>query len=1142
MQNLFIHKFLRFLGLAAIISAMSVLSCLAQTWKSIGPHENDLPSTTLPMDTKLAKSADGSLYIAYSDSDNGYKVTVKKFNGVKWEFVGNAAVSEGYSLYLNLAIAPNGMPYVAYMTENSTGFNLLRIKKFNGSAWVDVVDEKWYRGVFFSFAIAPDGTLHIAYSQLGTGVDPVAVKRFKNNVWEDVGTAASINTGKFNKLVFGPDGTLFLAYADYYVNEKITVRKFVNNIWTTVVTEGITPARVEEFAVAIAPDGTPYLAYPDGANDNKMSVLKYNGTNAWVNVGSAGFTTGAVADVNIGILPDGTPIVMASELKGNKKVISKMFKNSNWEDAGGGTISTGTDEYPSHLVLNNTLLTGTDGVVYAAFSDSLLIHKTAVKKLVSNKWENVGSSGASPDAAGNFAFKYAPNGTPYISYNDASDQNRLHIRKFTADSWQEVGTSPAQGSGSLSFLYSDITFTPNGTPYIIYNEQVNLTYSTHVKFFNGTTWIPAGNAAITTVYATGSPKIATAADGTPYIAYIDENGSLSVKKYSAGAWVQVGAQGFFRGARNPQIIISSNGTIYAACETSRVDNNYNIERSGYVFELTGNTWQTLVNDIPYRSGLNFSITTDAAGKLYMAFSDGNNSGKFTIKSYANNAWTVIPSNTLPTDYISSGQLAVGSDNALYMNFSKYPDGILMKLKNAIWEPVGIGRAAASTITRSPQFTFSKTGDPTVAYQRGQIFVTSSTTDVPVAALKPTIDSFYPTTAGTGDTIIIKGSNFHAGPSYSWPKSVTVGTSTFASYYVNSDKQITAIVGGGSNGNISVSTINGTATLPGFNYVPEPWVIATGPTTFNSGDSVILKAMPATGFSYQWYTTNHELIPGATSSTYVAYRSGIYGLGITLNGVSRYMWFGTIVTVNFTPPAINFAVSITAAICKGAANGSVYVSGIPGTAYPGAIYTATLTGNGVNKQVTSNVAQFNNLTAGSYNICFTIAGKPDYQQCQTIVITEPKDIALYSTRINTNDKTVTLSLQGGNNYHIQVNGALHTTADSVVTLKLNQQFNDLIITTDKPCQGVIQKTIELLDKPLPYPNPFNEKLNIAIGNQVTKTANAEVYNSMGKLIYKKTFINPYQEVQLDLSGIEQTGTYTLKLVTDTEERTFKIIKQ
>ena len=114
---------------------------------------------------------------------------------------------------------------------------------------------------------------------------------------------------------------------------------------------------------------------------------------------------------------------------------------------------------------------------------------------------------------------------------------------------------------------------------------------------------------------------------------------------------------------------------------------------------------------------------------------------------------------------------------------------------------------------------------------------------------PTIGSFTPTTAGNGSTVTLTGTNFTDATA------VSFGGTAATSFIINSATQITAVVGSGSSGSVSVTTPGGTASLAGFTWIPaNPSSITATYTILCNGASTTLTANGAAGTVY-WYTTS-----------------------------------------------------------------------------------------------------------------------------------------------------------------------------------------------------------------------------------------------------------------------------------------------
>lgn len=91
---------------------------------------------------------------------------------------------------------------------------------------------------------------------------------------------------------------------------------------------------------------------------------------------------------------------------------------------------------------------------------------------------------------------------------------------------------------------------------------------------------------------------------------------------------------------------------------------------------------------------------------------------------------------------------------------------------------------------------------------------------------PTIASITPTSATTGSTVTITGTNLTGATT------VSFGGTAAASFAVVSATSITAVVGAGASGNVSVTTPGGTATLAGFTFNADPSLKLT--VDFNAG--------------------------------------------------------------------------------------------------------------------------------------------------------------------------------------------------------------------------------------------------------------------------------------------------------------------
>ncbi|SDH19013.1 FG-GAP-like repeat-containing protein [Mucilaginibacter gossypii] len=400
---------------------------------------------------------------------------------------------------------------------------------------------------------------------------------------------------------------------------------------------------------------------------------------------------------------------------------------------------------------------------------------------------------------------------------------------------------------------------------------------------------------------------------------------------------------------------------------------------------------------------------------------------------------------------------------------------------------------------------------------------------PLAIGQPYISSFSPEYAIKGTTVTLTGKNFDK------VSSVTFGGTPAASFKIASPTTITAVVATGASGNVAVTAPAGSSMRPGFNFVPAPIITANGPTKIFAGTGVQLTVNQSSGNYYQWLRDGVK-IDGATSINYTATQSGSYMVIVTVNNISQT---SAAISITDSPdlPADNFKLAITSVSCKGSTNGAINI-----TALQNLNYIATITGNGVNNQYTfRHDVTISNLTAGTYSVCISIAGQSNYKQCFTAVVNQPQDLSVYST-INNENKTVTLAMTGGEEYHILLNGTSYSTKNRNITLALTDGNNDLTVTTDKLCQGVLQRIINFSDKIIPYPNPFQNTLHLNIGNAIFKNVSVEIYDiGNGRKVYAKQFGDQSGKISLNLTDLS-SGLYGLRLNMGNSVKIFKIEKK
>ena len=238
---------------------------------------------------------------------------------------------------------------------------------------------------------------------------------------------------------------------------------------------------------------------------------------------------------------------------------------------------------------------------------------------------------------------------------------------------------------------------------------------------------------------------------------------------------------------------------------------------------------------------------------------------------------------------------------------------------------------------------------------------------------------------------------------------------------------------------------------------------------------------------------------------------------------------------FTLPVTNFSVQTIGASCVESNNGSITISAAEKLSY-----TATLLLN--NDEITSqsftDTLVFNDLEAGIYQVCITVANQVEYENCYSLNITEPETFFVNSS-IDSSGKAVTLRFEGGTNYTINLNGKVYETTNKQITLPLSKS-NSLTVKTDKDCQGLYEENILFNQNVSIHPNPvYSGELNVSLDNTNGQDTVLELYTTNGSQLLRQSYSKREMNLKLNVSNIP-SGVYLLKISRGTIINTHKII--
>jgi hypothetical protein len=1090
----------------------------------------------------------GVPYIAYDDSFYGGKVSVKKYIAGNWQYVGTPTISQtGISpTYLDMALAPDGTPYVIYRDSSQTS---CIVKKYDGTSWVGLGNNiAPYGGLSFKITIAPNGTPYVAYADGGTG-NIVSVQKYSNGSWTYVGKAASsARVPTEVNLAIDKNNILYIAYFDA-LTKKLMAERFDGSTWVSMNAEKLTSGTARDINFITGPDNTPYIAFYDIAANNIVVGTYTNG-----NWQATTVTTGSKQGYRLPKLlfdPSGQQYLA---FLANSYPNGQLFKLSNgtWSDTGSGSI---TPYQASNLDVafqpNGDLFYGyVNGLVYARVKPK---NYDAVPPVISNIFPSTGSTGTVITISGfNFnnissvkigaskaaSFNVGPDGILATVGTGSTGPVTVTTTNGTAIFEQFTYTNPPPAIKSFSPLFGDINTTVT-----IKGKNFSSTPAKNLVYFGAVAApvITATDSILTVqvpVGATSEPITVTVNKLTAYAA-----GGFNVTFKSTNTFTPATfaiKQNFsdiaqpssitvkdMDGNGTPDVVITGGGTAILS-NTSTKD--------AFVFKSSFAENQGGVD-----------VTTgdfDGDGKSDLAVANT------FVNTYKNNS---TPGNT---SFLTYGQAMLAADYSYQILVGDIdgdgrPD--ILSISNA-----GLILSVFRNDGTSKNYTFFE--DP-VSFNYDSFPRGISLADVDgdgktdVVAILPD----YSKLDGAGYVSVLKNTSTTGKISF---KQVAFATRLYTGNIprqlvvtdINNDGKPDIVVP--NNDSNSVSIFKNTSTKDAISFTagtefttginPTSVTVAdldgdslpdVAVTNSNNSISVLKNTSSANGISLAPkidYKTNY-FQPGSITAADIDGDQAPELIVANYSGGNATIFKNSVIRLNV--PTTNFAISIESATCKGSANGSVNI-----TAAQIFTYTAKFTGNGINKSVAfTKTTAFNDLPAGTYHLCITMAEESTYEQCYDVVVTEPKDLALFST-VNVEDKMIKMSFTGGSVYNINLNGINYTTTNNSISLPLNAGNNKLSVSTDKDCQGIIQKIINLAGVITPYPVPFQNTLNVNIGNTQVSNILVQIYAaSDGKPVYIKQFSNRTGVLPLDVSAFK-TGVYSLHLTLDGNENVFKVIKQ
>ena len=241
---------------------------------------------------------------------------------------------------------------------------------------------------------------------------------------------------------------------------------------------------------------------------------------------------------------------------------------------------------------------------------------------------------------------------------------------------------------------------------------------------------------------------------------------------------------------------------------------------------------------------------------------------------------------------------------------------------------------------------------------------------------------------------------------------------------------------------------------------------------------------------------------------------------------------------FELPVNNYKVEVSSATCIGNSDGVIDLS-VEDASYD---YTVTITGkDNVTITGTNKTGSVTGLAEGTYEVCFTVDGQSNYEQCFEVVVGEPPALTAFID-IDNDNRSTSIQMTGSKKYNVTINGVRKTVTGNSFEANLSTGLSIIRVDTDLECQGFVEKEVFISEDIHYYPNPTNNDVKVHVGGEDTRVK-VSVFSEKGDLIYTRyqDIADVSRKTNIDLVN-QIPGTYILILESKTVRKTFKVIRE
>lgn len=238
---------------------------------------------------------------------------------------------------------------------------------------------------------------------------------------------------------------------------------------------------------------------------------------------------------------------------------------------------------------------------------------------------------------------------------------------------------------------------------------------------------------------------------------------------------------------------------------------------------------------------------------------------------------------------------------------------------------------------------------------------------------------------------------------------------------------------------------------------------------------------------------------------------------------------------FTLPSNNFNIFVQSLSCIDSNDGSIEVSVLDKSF----TYEVRIAENYYPLSIENEFKYvIDDLSVGIYDICFSVDGNENYEQCFQINLGQPLPLEVYSS-LSLNE--VRFEVEGSIYYNVNHNGQEMIFHENIFEIPLNKGINNIRISTDLDCQGVYEETILNGNQVFVHPSITKDYINLVIEG-LDSIVEVIIHDFRGrKLANESVFFSNKRSASFSVKDLPK-GVYFLTFQSPSIQQTSKIIKK